>query len=80
MKEEAEKYYKELGLICSIEDNNIMIDAFCIGLKQFYTKILHNILSSNGGLLIMQKDSNSSDFTRNLLLSTCRSLYFYFIY
>lgn len=49
-----------------------MIDVFCCGLKNFYVKILQNLVLSNGGSVIAQRDLHDSTFFPTLLLAAHR--------
>jgi hypothetical protein len=51
---------------------NVMIDVFCCGLKNFYVKILQNLVLSNGGAVIAQRDLHDSTFFPTLLLAAHR--------
>eukprot|EP01114_Cavostelium_apophysatum_P002146 TRINITY_DN11871_c0_g1_i2.p1 TRINITY_DN11871_c0_g1~~TRINITY_DN11871_c0_g1_i2.p1 ORF type:complete len:924 (-),score=187.79 TRINITY_DN11871_c0_g1_i2:24-2708(-) len=71
--EQAREYYKKIAL--RAHQHDVGIDIFCIGLKQFHTNILQNLVMSNGGLVIMQKDgsTNSDEFAENIELAIART-------
>jgi len=51
---------------------NVVIDVFCCGLKTFYVQILQNVVLSNGGSIIAQRDLHDSTFFPTLLLAAHR--------
>lgn len=63
-------YFKEISL--KAQEHDIGIDIFCIGLKQFHSNILQNLVLSNGGLVHMQKEL-FPEFSQNILMSLSRS-------
>lgn len=68
--EQATIYFKELGHRASELDINI--DLFCMGLQQFCSNVLQNLVQENGGTVIMQKEFNK-DFGENLKKSILQS-------
>lgn len=69
-REALEKYYKDLAQLAG--NNDIGIDIYCIGLKRFHTSILQNLVLSNGGAVIMQKEIGV-ELSQNIKLGLHRS-------
>jgi hypothetical protein len=69
--EQAIDYYKRLSLRAL--ENNIEIDIFCGGLKNFQVKILQNLAMGCGGSLTLHKEF-ATEFFNNIRLCITKSI------
>jgi hypothetical protein len=66
----AVNFFKKISV--KAQEIDAGIDVFCIGLKQFFSPVLQNLVLSNGGLVIMQKEI-LPEFSQNILMSLSKS-------
>lgn len=68
---QSRSYFKNLSI--KAQENDIIIDIYCGGLKEFHISLLQNLVLYNNGMIIIQKDFGSQEFIENMKIGIQRS-------